>query len=82
MPLEDTCDMWESFQVVPGTGRKLTFHLFSALQGQSLCITNRLQASPMLLDTDTCPKTVKVTFFKELRGLTHEQDDAPPSESQ
>lgn len=47
-----------------------------------LCITNRLQGSSTLLDTDTCPKTLKVTFFKELRGLRHKQDDAPPSESQ
>lgn len=42
MPLEGTCDMWESFQVFPGTGRKMTFNFFSALQRrgwffQSLC---------------------------------------------
>lgn len=30
MPLEGTCDMWESFQVFPGTGRKMTFNFFSA----------------------------------------------------
>lgn len=47
VPLEGTWDMWECFQVFPGTGRKLTF--------SSLCLTNRLQGSSMLLDRHMSP---------------------------